>query len=91
MTGSEAPGYHTNFPFSSKKPFKEEQPGPPFNHIVISSTGSPIFGWKTKNSSLDESAVLIGTRPEYISPISNGTSGKDLTWNAADVSEFPSP
>jgi hypothetical protein len=35
----------------------------PFNQIAISSTGSPIVGWKTKNNVRDVSFPSIGTEP----------------------------
>lgn len=69
----------TQRPFSSKKPFREEHPGPPFNQIVISFTGAPSFGWKTKNSFRDGSSFLMGICPEYSSPTGNGISGSEVT------------
>lgn len=63
----------------------ELQPGPPFSQMVTSSTGSPMVGWKTKNSCRESSPSLIGTRPEYISPRSNLTSGRLLTRYSASV------
>jgi hypothetical protein len=53
--GAEDPGYQTNRPFSSKKPSRDEHPGPPFSQMVISSTASPMVGWNIKKSSLDVS------------------------------------
>ena len=63
----------------------ELQPGPPFSQMVTSSTGSPMVGWKTKNSCRESSPSLIGTRPEYISPRSNLTSGRLLTRYSAST------
>lgn len=73
--GAYVPGCQRNRPFSWKKPSRELQPGPPFSQMVISSTGLPMVGWKMKKSCLDLSSISIGTRPEYISPTSYGTSG----------------
>lgn len=75
-TGANVPGCHVNRPFSWKKPSRELHPGPPLSQIVISSTGSPSVGWKTKKRALDLSSLSIGTNPEYISPTSKGTSGR---------------
>lgn len=71
------PGCHKNLPFSWKKPSKELQPGPPFNQIVTSSTGSPTVGLNMKNSALEAFFASIGINPEYISPMSKLTSGSE--------------
>jgi hypothetical protein len=50
-----------------------------------------MVGWNTKKSSLDLTPALMGISPAYISPTSNGTSGRLLTWNARgrlDVCNF---
>ena len=52
------------------------QPGPPFSQMVISSTGSPTVGVKTKYSALDALFMSMGMRPEYISPRSKSMSGR---------------
>jgi len=52
------------------KPSKELHPGPPFNQIVTVSVGAPTVGSKMKNRALEESFILMGIRPEYISPMS---------------------
>lgn len=78
-TGAYMPGCHRNLPFSWKNPSRELQPGPPLSQIVISSTGGPIVGWKTKKSAREVSFMSIGTRPEYISPMSNLTLGSEFT------------
>src|ERR1700709_153265 len=41
-TGPGVPGLQTNLPFSSRKPFKDEHPGPPLNQIVKVLTGGPV-------------------------------------------------
>lgn len=69
-TGAKVPGCQVNRPFSWMKPSKELHPGPPFNQIVTVSLGAPIVGSKMKNRALDESFILMGIRPEYISPMS---------------------
>ena len=52
-------------------------PGPPLSHIVISSTGVPTVGWKTKNSAREELLKWMGIRPEYISDMKScGMSGR---------------
>ncbi len=76
-TGANVPGCHRNLPFSWKKPSKELQPGPPFNQMVISSTGFPMVGLKMKNSALEAFFSSIGISPEYISPMSKLTSGRE--------------
>jgi hypothetical protein len=57
-------------PFSWKKPSREEQPGPPFNHIMISSLAAGfVVGTNQKNNSL-LLVSSIGSRPAYDSPMS---------------------
>src|SRR3954451_8317667 len=62
-------------PFSWKKPSREEQPGPPFSHIMISSLAAGfVVGTNQKNNSLSL-VSSIGSRPAYDSPMSKLTSG----------------
>lgn len=82
-TGANVPGCHRNLPFSWKKPSKELQPGPPFNQIVISSTGFPMVGLNMKNRALEAFFSSIGINPEYISPMSKLTSGNESTLYSA--------
>ena len=78
-TGAAVPGCQVNGPFSWKNPSMEEHPGPPFNQMVISSTGSPVVGYQTKNRLREVSFMSMGTFPEYISPMSKSTKGSDST------------
>jgi len=81
------PGCQVNRQFSRKKPSKEMHHGPPFNQMVTSSVGAPMVGSKTKKSARDVSFKLIGISPEYISPMSNLTSGKEPTTYSIDCEQ----
>ena len=87
-TGAKVPGCQRNLPFSWKNPSKELQPGPPFNQIVISSTGFPIVGLNIKNNALEAFFSSIGINPEYISPMSKLTSGREWTLYSTDCKSF---
>ena len=87
-TGANVPGCHKNLPFSWKKPSKELQPGPPFNQIVTSSTGSPMVGLNMKNNALEAFFSSIGINPEYISPMSKLTSGSESILYSARCESF---
>jgi len=51
---------------------------------VISSTGFPTVGWKTKNRAREAFFLSMGIKPEYISVMKLGsTSGKLSTKYAA--------
>jgi len=63
-------------PFSWKKPSREEQPGPPFSYIMISSLAAGfVVVTNQKNNSLSL-VWSIGSRPAYDSPMSKFTSGR---------------
>jgi hypothetical protein len=59
------PYCHEIGPFSCRKPSSEEQPGPPFNQIVISSVELTFSDGKNQKYNSEVSLVLslMGRRP----------------------------
>ncbi len=59
------PASHVNGPFSVRRPLKELHPGPPLNHMAISSFAAALLEGKNqkKSSRVSLEACEIGSKP----------------------------